>query len=55
VSPLATLRRGYAIVEDAAGHVVADAGALQPGDALHARLGRGVVQARVERILPNDS
>ena len=55
VSPLATLRRGYAIVEDAAGHVVADAGAVQPGDALRARLARGVVEVRVERSIPPDS
>jgi exodeoxyribonuclease VII large subunit len=54
VSPLATLRRGYAIVEDAAGHVVTDAGALRPGDELHARLARGAVQVRIERTLPQD-
>jgi exodeoxyribonuclease VII large subunit len=55
VSPLATLRRGYAIVSDAAGHVVADASALQPGDELHARLARGAVQVRVERAFTQDS
>jgi exodeoxyribonuclease VII large subunit len=55
VSPLATLRRGYAIVADAAGHVVTDAGGLKPGDELHARLARGAVQVRVERTLPQDS
>jgi exodeoxyribonuclease VII large subunit len=54
VSPLATLRRGYAIVADPAGHVVTDAGALRPGDALHARLARGTVQVRVEHSLPQD-
>ena len=51
VSPLATLQRGYAIVTDAAGHVVTDAAAVQTGDVLHARLARGVAQVRVERTL----
>ena len=55
VSPLATLRRGYAIVENAAGHVVADSAAVKPGDELHARLARGAVQVRVERAFPPDS
>jgi exodeoxyribonuclease VII large subunit len=55
VSPLATLRRGYAIVENAAGRVVADSAAVQPGDELHARLARGAVQVRVERVFPADS
>jgi exodeoxyribonuclease VII large subunit len=50
VSPLATLARGYAIVEDAQGHVVVDASTLKPGDQIEARLARGRVAARVERI-----
>ena len=50
VSPLATLQRGYAIVTDASGAVVTDTQTLRPGDTIRARLARGVVDARVERI-----
>jgi exodeoxyribonuclease VII large subunit len=52
VSPLATLDRGYAIVLDAAGHVVTDAAAVQPGTLIEARLKRGAVTATVDSILP---
>jgi exodeoxyribonuclease VII large subunit len=51
LSPLATLGRGYAIVQratDAA--VVRDAGTLTPGEALHVRLARGGFGCRVEEI-----
>ncbi len=47
VSPLATLDRGYAIVTDAAGHVLQDAAAVRPGDPIEARLARGRVRATV--------
>ncbi|AMN46782.1 hypothetical protein ACG33_06655 [Steroidobacter denitrificans] len=50
VSPLATLRRGYAIVTNDAGRVVTDARDLARGALLHARLARGTVRARVEHI-----
>ena len=46
VSPLATLARGYAIVEHE-GRIVRSARELQSGDTLHARLGEGFVEARV--------
>jgi exodeoxyribonuclease VII large subunit len=49
VSPLATLERGYAIVTDAAGRVLTDAGALKAGDTVQARLARGQFEARVEQ------
>jgi exodeoxyribonuclease VII large subunit len=52
VSPLATLQRGYAIVTNAAGTVITDAGATQPGDLIKARVARGLIQARVERTTP---
>jgi exodeoxyribonuclease VII large subunit len=52
VSPLATLQRGYAIVTNAAGTVITDAGAAQPGDLIKARVARGLIQARVERTAP---
>jgi exodeoxyribonuclease VII large subunit len=55
VSPLATLQRGYAIVTDAAGHVVTDTGQLQPDAIVHARLARGSLRARVEHIETSDS
>jgi exodeoxyribonuclease VII large subunit len=50
VSPLATLDRGYAIVADAAGHVVTEATALKPGAEIEARLARGSVRATVTEV-----
>lgn len=50
VSPLATLRRGYAIVTNDAGRVVTDARAVARGALLHARLAQGAIRARVESI-----
>jgi exodeoxyribonuclease VII large subunit len=47
VSPLATLDRGYAIVADAAGKVVQDAGSLTAGDRVETRLARGRFSATV--------
>lgn len=41
LSPAATLQRGYAIVQDAAGHVVRDALEVGDGDHLGVRLSRG--------------
>jgi exodeoxyribonuclease VII large subunit len=52
VSPLATLGRGYAIVTDAAGHVVQDAADVQPGQRVTARLARGGFRAEVTELLP---
>lgn len=50
ISPLATLKRGYAIVSDAKGHVVTSSKELQKGDRIRARLSEGEIQARVESI-----
>ena len=50
VSPLATLERGYAIVLDAEGRAVTQAGDLAVGDEIRARLSRGGFTARVEKI-----
>ncbi len=47
VSPLGTLDRGYAIVADAAGHVVQDAAMLVVGDRVETRLARGRFSATV--------
>lgn len=41
LSPLATLRRGYALLIDEAGHLVSDAGQVGVGDPLTARLAEG--------------
>jgi exodeoxyribonuclease VII large subunit len=50
VSPLATLERGYAIVADAAGHVLLDARSLAPGDTIDARLAHGRITATVASV-----
>lgn len=55
VSPLATLGRGYAIVRDADGNIVRDAGRLSPGDRISARTARGEISADVTRVdMPPD-
>lgn len=54
VSPLATLRRGYAIVTNAAGTVVTDAQTVRSGDVIDARLTRGTIRARVEQTKTNE-
>ena len=55
VSPLATLERGYAIVLDAAGRAVTQAGDLAVGDRITARLSRGSVIATVNDVLAEDA
>jgi len=47
LSPVAILNRGYALVFDAKGQLVKDAGRLAVGDEVSARLARGKVRARV--------
>jgi exodeoxyribonuclease VII large subunit len=47
VSPLATLKRGFAIVTRADGTVVTDSATVAPGDEIEARLARGRLRARV--------
>jgi exodeoxyribonuclease VII large subunit len=48
VSPLATLNRGYAIVQTEDGRVVREAGEVEIGQRVQARLGKGRLQCRVE-------
>ncbi|NUS37773.1 MAG: exodeoxyribonuclease VII large subunit, partial [Lysobacter sp.] len=48
VSPLATVARGYAILQRDDGHVVRRMGDVQPGERVHARLQDGVLPLRVE-------
>src|SRR5690349_17649557 len=52
LGPAATLERGYAIVQDPAGAVVREAGALSAGDRIGVRLAAGRVGARVEEVEP---
>ncbi len=47
ISPLATIERGYAIVTGPDGTVLQDAADVKPGDAIEARLRRGVLRATV--------
>lgn len=50
VSPLATLSRGYAILSLPQGDIPRDAAALAPGQEVRARLARGRLWCRVERV-----
>ncbi len=50
LSPLAILRRGYSLIFDAQGNLVKDAAQLQSGDAIHARLAQGEIEARVQSV-----
>lgn len=50
LNPEAVLGRGYAIVRDASGAVVMDAGLLAAGEVIEARLARGAIAARVEGV-----
>lgn len=47
LSPLETLRRGYAVLQDADGHVVTSLGAVSEGEEVTARLSDGRVRATV--------
>ena len=50
LSPLATLRRGYAVLQDADGHVLASVGAVAEGDAVSVRVADGRLHATTTRI-----
>jgi exodeoxyribonuclease VII large subunit len=52
LGPAATLDRGYAIVQDEAGGVVREAGAVSVGGRIGVRLGAGRLGARVEEVEP---
>jgi exodeoxyribonuclease VII large subunit len=54
VSPLATLDRGYAIVVDAAGHVLQDSRKVAVGAAIEARLASGRLAATVTHVLDDE-
>lgn len=55
VSPLATLDRGYAIVQDNDGRVVQQATQVQPGDKIRARLGEGALDCTVDQIIKENT
>ncbi len=48
-SPHNVLKRGYALVRDAQGHLVTSAGALTPGQPLQLTLAEGVAEVKVTR------
>ena len=50
LSPLGTLQRGYAIVTDADGNVLTNAGASKSGDKVKARLAKGQLDLTVDRV-----
>jgi exodeoxyribonuclease VII large subunit len=50
LSPLATMRRGYAVVRGADGHVVSSADAVAVGDVVDIRLADGAVHAKAEAV-----
>ena len=49
-SPLATLLRGYSILQDKEGAIVSDASQTQSGDKLKARLGKGTLECTVDQV-----
>jgi len=50
LSPLAILERGYALVFDEAGSLVKDAGAVNVGGEIRARVARGEIAATVKSV-----
>jgi exodeoxyribonuclease VII large subunit len=53
LSPLAVLKRGYALVSNERGRLLRDAREVQTGDAVHLRLSEGVLRCRVEEVESN--
>jgi exodeoxyribonuclease VII large subunit len=54
LSPQSVLNRGYALLQDGAGHVIHHTGQVQPGQPLTARLSDGELGVRVENITGGD-
>lgn len=50
ISPLATLERGYAIAQNAAGQVIHDATEVKPGDRMTVRVHHGWIDSEVKSI-----
>jgi exodeoxyribonuclease VII large subunit len=55
LSPLATLSRGYAVVQNADGAVVTDAAQIAVGDLVTARFAAGRADASVTRVVRDDN
>ena len=53
LSPLAVLKRGYAMAEDERGRLLRDSREVAPGDPVHLRLAAGVLRCRVEEVENN--
>jgi exodeoxyribonuclease VII large subunit len=53
LSPLAVLKRGYAMAEDERGKLLLDTSQMHVGDALRLRLAEGVLRCRVEEVENN--
>jgi exodeoxyribonuclease VII large subunit len=52
LSPLATLKRGYAVLQTSDGSVITDAAAVTEGDLVDARLAAGQLSLQVQRTEP---
>lgn len=50
LSPLATLRRGYAVLSDAEGHALSSVATLEPGHEIHIRVGDGRIGATTTSV-----
>jgi exodeoxyribonuclease VII large subunit len=50
LSPLETLRRGYSVIQDVDGHVVASVGDTEPGATVTVRVADGRLRAQVTTI-----
>jgi exodeoxyribonuclease VII large subunit len=50
LSPLAVLRRGYALAEDERGRAIRSAAAVNEGERVRVRLGSGALRCRVEEV-----
>ena len=50
LSPLATLRRGYAVLSDADGQALSSVATLEPGAGLHIRVADGRIGATTTKV-----
>ena len=53
LSPLATLRRGYAVLSDADGQALSSVATLEPGQDIHIRVGDGRIGATTTSVRPD--
>ena len=53
LSPLAVLKRGYALVQTVDGAIVRDAARLAQGEVVYTRVSAGGLISRVEQIYPD--